>query len=229
MAAVAPGQPARRQTRRQRQRLGLALLLSTLIHALLLSLNLFGDEFGLPGLAFPWQVRRIEVPNLQAVLAPAPVINAEPASPPEPQPPVLPETSNEQPAAAGELSVIFRSPPANPEPSAKSAPEAAPTPSSRATPQKDKSTAKASQKAVEASRSTPADAASEEPAPPKPFPAVIAMEQSRDADVVDWIGGGSSGARSSPQMSPPPQRRKPKKPRRLNRCAKRPNGRRLPN
>ena len=99
MAAVAPGQPAPRQTRRQRQRNGHSLLLTTQIHALLLSLNLFGDEFGLPGLAFPWQVRRIEVPNLQAVLAPAPVINSEPASPPEPAPlpapQPLPEPLNE--------------------------------------------------------------------------------------------------------------------------------------
>jgi hypothetical protein len=55
----------------ERRRLTLALLLSLLIHALLLSLNLGGDELGFPGLAFPWQDRRAEVPELRVVLAPA--------------------------------------------------------------------------------------------------------------------------------------------------------------
>ena len=49
----------------------LALLVSLLFHALLLSLTYGGQGTGLPGLGFPWQNRRIEVPDLRIVLAPA--------------------------------------------------------------------------------------------------------------------------------------------------------------
>jgi len=64
---------------RERRPLALALLLSLLVHALLLSLT-FGDEdLGLPGLALPWRERRIEVPDLRVVLVPAHIAPAEPA------------------------------------------------------------------------------------------------------------------------------------------------------
>jgi hypothetical protein len=63
---------------RQRRPLAVALLFSLLIHALLLSLRFGGEEFGLPGLAFPWRDRRIEVPDLRVVLVPARVAPAEP-------------------------------------------------------------------------------------------------------------------------------------------------------
>ncbi len=56
-----------------------SLLLSLLIHGLLLSLTFSGQGLGLPGLRFPWQERRIEVPELRVVLVPAPVTAAEPA------------------------------------------------------------------------------------------------------------------------------------------------------
>jgi hypothetical protein len=59
--------------------LALALLLSLLIHALLLSLTFGGEELGPPGLVFPWRDRRIEVPDLRIVLVPAHVTPAEPA------------------------------------------------------------------------------------------------------------------------------------------------------
>jgi len=62
-----------------RKRLCLSLLLSLLAHALLLSLTFSGQEFGLPGFGFPWQDRRIEVPDLHVVLAPAPLIDPKPA------------------------------------------------------------------------------------------------------------------------------------------------------
>ena len=55
----------------ERRRLPLALLLSLLMHALLLSLTFSGDQLGLPGLSFPWQARRAEVPDLQVLLVPA--------------------------------------------------------------------------------------------------------------------------------------------------------------
>ena len=62
----------------EHRRLTLALLLSLLIHALLLSLMLGGQGLGLPGFGFLWQERRIEVPDLRVVLVPAQVFAAEP-------------------------------------------------------------------------------------------------------------------------------------------------------
>jgi len=58
----------------------LALLLSLVIHALLLSIPLEGDVFGLPGLRMPWEERRLAATELNVRLAPAPA--AAPASPP---------------------------------------------------------------------------------------------------------------------------------------------------
>jgi len=79
--------------------LTLALLLSLLIHALLLNLT-FGDhEFGLPGFAFPWRERRIEVPDLRIVLVPAHVTPAAPAIQSAAGP--KPQASIEQPVARG--------------------------------------------------------------------------------------------------------------------------------
>ncbi len=62
-----------------RKRLTLALLLSLLLHALLLSLTFGGQGLGLPGFGFPWRERRIEAPDLRVVLVPARVTAAEPA------------------------------------------------------------------------------------------------------------------------------------------------------
>jgi hypothetical protein len=62
-----------------RRRLTYALLLSLLIHALLLSLTFGGQGLWLPGFGFPWQDRRIEVPDLRVVVVPAQVTAAEPA------------------------------------------------------------------------------------------------------------------------------------------------------
>ena len=63
----------------ERRRLTLALLLSLLIHTLLLSLIFGGQGRWLPGFAFPWQDRRIEVPDLRVDVVPAQVTAAEPA------------------------------------------------------------------------------------------------------------------------------------------------------
>jgi len=74
-----PRQSRIKRKSRERRPLLVALLFSLLIHALLLSLRFGGDEFGLPGLAFPWRDRRIEVPDLRVVLVPVRVAPAEPA------------------------------------------------------------------------------------------------------------------------------------------------------
>ncbi|MDP1686725.1 hypothetical protein, partial [Hydrogenophaga sp.] len=81
--------PARKSP--ERRRMGTALLLSLLFHALLLSLTFGGQGIGLPGLGFPWQDRRIEVPDLRIVLAPAQGLAPGPAiataAQPSPPPP----------------------------------------------------------------------------------------------------------------------------------------------
>ncbi|MBK6601166.1 MAG: TonB family protein [Betaproteobacteria bacterium] len=74
----------RRRADRQRmspeyRRLTPALLLSLLVHALLLSLTFGGQGSWLPGFGFPWQLRRIEAPDLRVTVVPAQVIAGEPA------------------------------------------------------------------------------------------------------------------------------------------------------
>ena len=61
-----------RRMDREHRRLAVALLLSLLVHALLLTLVFEGQGLGLPGFGFPWRERRIEAPELRVVLAPAP-------------------------------------------------------------------------------------------------------------------------------------------------------------
>jgi hypothetical protein len=70
----------------ERWRLTLALLLSLLIHMLLLGLTFGGEELGLPGFGFPWQERRIEVPDLRIRLVPAQGQATEPAVTPVGEP-----------------------------------------------------------------------------------------------------------------------------------------------
>jgi outer membrane biosynthesis protein TonB len=61
-----------------RRRLAVALLLSLLIHALLLSLTFGGQGLGLPGFGFPWQERRIEATELHVVVVAPRAAVAEP-------------------------------------------------------------------------------------------------------------------------------------------------------
>ncbi len=82
------------------RRLAVALLFSLLFHILLLSLTLGGKEFGLPGIGFLLQERRMAAPDLYVVLKPAQVAVAESASTPVKAP--LQQASSEQ-AVAGEL------------------------------------------------------------------------------------------------------------------------------
>jgi hypothetical protein len=65
---------------RERRRLTGALFVSLLIHGLLLSLTFEEPGLGIPGFGAPWRDRRIEVPDLRVVLAPAQPANAEPAA-----------------------------------------------------------------------------------------------------------------------------------------------------
>ena len=64
---------------REYRGLPLALLLSLLIHALLMSLTFEDAGLGLPGFVFHRVDRRIEAPPLRVMLAPAHAMTAEPA------------------------------------------------------------------------------------------------------------------------------------------------------
>ena len=71
-------QRRRQGTAAERRRLTLAFLLSLLFHGLILSLTFGDQEFGLPGLDFPWRQRRIEAPDLRVVLVPVQTSAARP-------------------------------------------------------------------------------------------------------------------------------------------------------
>jgi hypothetical protein len=62
----------------QQRRLWVAVLLSLLLHGLLFSLTIGGQGFGRPGFGLPWQERRIEVPDLQVFMVPAPTRPPQP-------------------------------------------------------------------------------------------------------------------------------------------------------
>ena len=73
-----------------------ALVVSLAVHAVLLSVVVGGQAFGLPGLTLPWKERRVGADDLRIELAPAPVAlaTAAPAAPADAPrhvpPPVLP-------------------------------------------------------------------------------------------------------------------------------------------
>jgi hypothetical protein len=90
----------------ERKRQSLALLVSLLVHALLLSLIVSGQGLGLPGFSLPWQARRAEAPALRVVLlapqspaAPQPVQQATTLTLPLPSEPMLPAPSIEAPTS----------------------------------------------------------------------------------------------------------------------------------
>ena len=75
----------------------MALSLSVLLHMLLLGIPMEGEVFGLSGLRFPWEERRLAARDLQIVLAPA----APAAAPaPIPAPPTPSAPVPRKPAAA---------------------------------------------------------------------------------------------------------------------------------
>jgi hypothetical protein len=115
-------------------RMPTALAVSLAAHALLLSVALGGQAFGLPGLAFPWQERRFGADDLRITLAPAPapaqvapvaavapVVPDLPAAPLPAAAPVTPVASAAPPRPAPDV-------PARPAPVAIVAPDAAPAP-----------------------------------------------------------------------------------------------------
>src|SRR6266496_4158495 len=83
----------------ERRRLTYALLLSLLVHTLLLRLTFGGQGLWLPGFGFPWQDRRIEVPDLRVVVVPAQVAAAEPVVTPVAEP--LQQARVDRPVAGG--------------------------------------------------------------------------------------------------------------------------------
>jgi membrane protein involved in colicin uptake len=91
----------------ERRHLALGVMLSLSVHALLFSLTFSGQGLGLPGFGFPWQDRRIEAPDLRAVLLPAPVpVLAQPIEP-------LPTAGGEPPGAIEStmLTLVYPAPP----------------------------------------------------------------------------------------------------------------------
>jgi hypothetical protein len=158
----------------------LALLLSLLIHALLLSLIFGGQGLGLPGFAFPWQDRRIEVPDLRVVVAPAQVTAAEPAVTPVAEP--LRQESVEQAAASAPASA----PPAS----------RAPTPRRNAAPIVPEANPRTDATTGAAPAQTPlrADRPGDTAPPPIAMPPVVALSR---IDEPAW------SVPATPTMPPP--------------------------
>src|ERR1022692_419256 len=156
---------------RERRRLTYALLLSLLIHTLLLSLT-FGGQ-GLWGFGFPWQDRRIEVPDLRVVLVPAQVTAAEPAVTPVAEP--LQQAWVEQPGASGPSLTpsVSRAPPPR-----RTAAAIVPEPNPRA---EANSRTDAGTGAAPAQMPLRADQPGDTAPPPIPAPAVIALERTDEA------------------------------------------------
>jgi outer membrane biosynthesis protein TonB len=101
-------QPRIQRMSSERWRMASSLLLSLLIHGTLLSLTFDGKGLGLPGLRFPWQERRIEVPELRVVLVPAPIAPADPAVKSVAGP--AQQASIEPPIAGGRAAIPHASP-----------------------------------------------------------------------------------------------------------------------
>jgi membrane protein involved in colicin uptake len=156
------------------RRLGLALLLSLLAHALLMRLTLGGDQPGIPGFAFPWLERRVAVPDLRLVLLPPPVANVASSVTPDERP--LPRAWSEQSAPA-KPDVISSSPP---EPTLK---KPGMTLVNRSAPA-DKKPSAPKAKPTAKPAPAPAKARAKASRPPKPVPSVIALEESESPEFV---------------------------------------------
>ncbi len=160
----------------EHRRLTHALLLSLLIHTLLLSLIFGGQGHWLPGFGFPWQDRRIEVPDLRVVVVPAQVTAAEPAVTPVAEP--LQQAWVEQSVGSGPaLTPSVSRAPTPRRTAATIVPEA--NSRAEANPRTDSATGAAPAKMpMRADR--PGDTAS----PPIPAPAVIALART---DEATWV------------------------------------------
>lgn len=156
--------------------MALALLLSLLARALLLSLTFGGQGFGLRGLTFPWQERRIQAPDLHIVLVPAP-----PAAPPvpvvapaaqpaaaRPPPPVAPQVPTPRRKAAKVV----------PKVAAKAVPKIA---AKAVTAPKPEATTSAAPSRPRLHEESPGDPAPPPTAAPIDIPALSALTQADDA------------------------------------------------
>ncbi|MCW5621610.1 MAG: TonB C-terminal domain-containing protein [Burkholderiales bacterium] len=171
----------------ENKRLAIALLLSLLIHALLLSLNFSGEGLGLPGFGFPWRDRRIEAPRLVVTLVPPQVTPAGPAVPPVTEP--LQQAPAEQPAARRPV----------PTPSASLAPRGLTIvpPARPAAEVKPKQNAPADADTTEA---LPRAERSADPAPTRiPEPPVIDMEPELVVPSAPWAS--TSDVTAAPSVS----------------------------
>ena len=174
------------------RRLTPALLLSLLVHVLLLSLTFGGQGSWLPGFGFPWQVRRIEAPDLRVTVVPAPVIAGERAATPAAE--SLRKPRVEEPLAgesAPTPSVSLA--PSPPRAGAATLPEGSLRAEVAARPDADPSPVVATV-AAPAQRALRADRPGDGTHPPIPAPAVIAVART---DEATWV------VPVTPPMPPP--------------------------
>jgi len=183
-------QAQRRRPGAERKRPALALLLSLLVHALLLSLTLGGQGGALPGLVFPWQERRAEAPELRVLLVPPRAAALQPA----PQAPIDPPVAD-APALLPFASPVLAAP------AAVTATPVAPAPSTLLP------VATAAPSTVPSRNEAPAEAA---PAP-APEPAAVAVTRSEDArwavppaPAVPTPAIAAASSASSPPTEKPP-------------------------
>ena len=154
-----------------RRRLALALLFSGLVHALLLSLTFGGQTGGLPGLGWPWQDRRIEVPDLRIVLLPAPAEAVLPAATPAAE---LVQPNRLEPTVAGGLALPAAAPAVPTQ--GWSAADILPAAEPRAQPAPGPDTTRIAALARPPSPAQPlAQPPAEPPAPPDPVPALTPL------------------------------------------------------
>ncbi|HTE86508.1 MAG TPA: TonB C-terminal domain-containing protein [Dehalococcoidia bacterium] len=166
----------------EHRRLTHALLLSLAIHAFLLSLTFGGQGGWLLGFGFPWQDRRIEVPDLRVVVVPAQITATEPAVTPVAEP--LQQAWVEQPVASGPAPMpsVSRAP-TQPRTAAAIVPGA--NPGAEASPKAEANpSAHAATGAAPAQMPFRADRSGDAAPPPIPAPAVIALERT---DEPTWL------------------------------------------
>ena len=171
------------------RRLTPALLLSLLIHTLMLSLTFGLQGRWLPGFGFPWQDRRIEVPDLRVVVLPAQVTPAEPAVTPLVEP--LQQARGERSGASG--SVLTPSASRAPTP-----PRTAAEIVSEANPGTDVATG-----AAPAQTPLLADRPGDMAPPPIPAPAVIALARTDEATWVVPTPATPSPIEAAPSAASP--------------------------
>ena len=149
--------------RRPEHKLTYALLLSSVIHALVLCLT-FGGDGWLPGFSFPWQVRRSAVPELRVLIVPARITAREPPASAQAPTPTVSDASVRERLPTKEAQIKRTD---------EAAPEAAVIPT--------KDLAAIPARAESQSR---AQTRGDSPPPPTPVPDVIALPRQ---DETTWV------------------------------------------